>query len=348
MAKPAVKPAAPVASGSSAQRPRTLRLHLWWTSVLVLAALGGAGLAVAADRPGNPVQRPELTYRADQAVQPWIDHLAGDLDLVHGEGTQLSTDGRDVLGTLSSLDLDGANAALGRGAETSARIATMTAGLHDTVTRAHAAVDYWRLSPLWADVFDQIDAAIAAADQLPTEWTALSNTGRTVVGVVDALNAHDQSVFEATTAGREGRWADAIALLNGAAADALAIAQAARDQLAATAPVETLDDLMGRLRAYDAALLGLYQYLATGGSRSGAQFDALKAQVDTTQAALPADTGALVVIVGEAAGLPIADQLLAMETVHGKINDALQAITDAKNGGPTSDGTPDETPTPAP
>ena len=329
-----------------AEKPRTLRLHLWWTMVLVLAALGGAGLAVAADRPGNPVQRPELTYRADQAAQPWVDHLAGDLDLVRDEGAQLSTDGRAVLGSLSSLDMDATNAALARGDETSARIATLTAGQHDTLERALAAVDYWRLGPLWADVFDQIDAAITAADQLPADWTALSRTGRTVVGLVDALNAHDQSVFEATTAGREGRWADAIALLNGGAADALAIAQAARDQLAASAPVDTLDDLMGRQRAYDAALLGLYQYLADGGSQSGAQFEALKAQVDTTQAALPSDSGALIVIVGEAAGLPIADQLLAMETAHGKVNDALQAITDAKNGGPTSDGTPTGSPLP--
>ena len=36
----------------------------------------------------------------------------------------------------------------------------------------------------------------------------------------------------------------------------------------------------------------------------------------------------------------IADQLLAMESVHGKINDALQAIIDAQDGGPTGDSAP--------
>lgn len=329
-------PAAP----SSAERPRTLRLHLWWTMVLVLVALGGAGLAVAADRPGNPVQRPELTYRADNAAQPWVEHLAGDLGLVADEGAQLSADGRDVLGSLASLDVAGANAALGRGDATSARIATLTAALHDTVTRAYESIDRWRLGPLWADVFNQIDAAIAAAGELPAEWTAIAATGRTVVGLVDALNLHDQTVFQATSFGRDGRWADAIALISGAAADALAIATAARDELAATSPVDTLDDLMGRLRAYDAALVALYQYLADGGAQSTDQFNALKAQVDATQAALPSDNGALVVIVGEAAGLPIADQLLAMETVHGKVNDALEAIIDAQNGSPTGDDAP--------
>lgn len=324
--------AAPSAPVPSAEKPRTLRLHLWWTMVLVLAALGGAGLAVAADRPGNPVQRPELTYRADNAAQPWVDHLAGDLDLVHTEGAQLSTDGRDVLGSLAALDIDGANAALARGDASSTRIATLTAGLQDTVARAYESIDRWRLGPLWLDVFNQIDVATAAAGELPADWAAIAATGRTVVGLVDALNSHDQTVFQATSFGREGRWADAIALINGAAADALAIATAARDQLAAASPVDTLDDLLGRERAYDAALVGLYQYLADGGAQSGGQFDALKAQMDTTQAALPSDNGVLVVIVGEAAGLPIADQLLAMESVYGKVNDALQAITDARNG----------------
>ena len=325
-------------------QPRTLRLHLWWTMVLVLAALGGAGLAVAADRPGNPVQRPELTYRADNAAQPWIDQLAGDLGAVHDGGADLSTAGRDVLGSLSSLDLDGANAALARGDETAAGIAALNAGLHDTVARAQESVDRWRLGPLTAGVFDRIDAAITAADQLPADWAALAATGRTVVGLVAALNAHDQAVFQATSFGRDSRFTDALALLNGAAADALAITAGARDQIAAATPVETLDDLLGRERAYDAALIELYQYLAGGGAQSGDQFNALKSLVDATQAALPSDNGALIVVVGEAAGLPIADQLLAMETVHGTVNDALQAITDARNGGPTSDGTPDETP----
>ena len=337
---------APAAHPSTADGARTLLLRLWWTVALALVALGGAGLAVAADRPANPLERPELTYRADLAAQPWADHLAGDLELVHEEGTQLSTDGRDVLGSLAALDMEGANAALGRGDETAARIATLTAGLHDTVTRAYQSIDRWRLGALWADVFNQIDAAIAAADELPAHWAALAATGRTVVGVVDALTAHDQAVRGATSSGRAGRWPDAIALLNGVAADALAVATAGRDQLAARAPVDTLDDLLGRERAYDAALVGLYQYLADGGAQSGVQFDALKAQVDATRAALPAEDEMLV-IVSDAAVLPIADELLAMETVHGKVNDALQAITDAKNGGPTSDVTADETPLPS-
>ena len=314
--------------------------------VLVLVALGGAGLAVAADRPGNPVQRPELTYRADAAAQLWIYQLAQGLDAVHNDATTLSTSGRDVLGTLQSLDLAGTNDALATGDQASADVVTLVAGLHDTLGRAHDAIDRWRLGPQTVGLFGQIETAISGADQLPTDWAAVAATGRTVVALVDALTGHDHAVFQATTAGRDSRWADALALLSGAAADALGIAAAARDQLAQGGTVDTLDDLLARERAYDDALVALYQYLADGGAQSGGAFRALQAAVTRAQSALPSDNGALVVIVGEAAGLPIADQLLAMETAHGAINDALEAVHDAEFGAPPIDGGTQATPAP--
>src|SRR3990170_3858634 len=83
---------------------RSLQLHMWWTAVLVLTALGGAGLAVAADRQQNPVQRRELTRAADGRAQPWIDALAAQLEQLHGHGTDLSTAGRAVPGPLPAPD----------------------------------------------------------------------------------------------------------------------------------------------------------------------------------------------------------------------------------------------------
>jgi len=314
--------------------------------VLVLVALGGAGLAVAADRPGNPVQRPELTYRADAAAQPWIDRLAQDLDAVQNDATSLSTAGRDVLGGLQTLDLTSANEALSAGDQASADVETLVAGLHDTLGQAHNSIDRWRLGPETANLFDQIQTAISLADQLPTDWAGLAATGRTVAGLVGFLAGHDRAVFEATGAGRDGRWADALGVLNNAAAVALAEAAAARDQLAQTTTVDTLSDLLGRDQAYDAALVNLYTYLRDGGAQSGDQFSTLQAAVEQAQAALPADNSALVVVVGEAAGVPIADQLLAMETAHGAINDALEAVSDAKFGAPPIDGAPQESPAP--
>jgi hypothetical protein len=316
---------------------RTLRLHLWWTLVLVLAALGGAGLAVAADRPGNPVQRPELTYRADQAAQPWIDHMAADLDTVQAQAADLSTAGRNVLGSLSALDRDGAATALNAGDQTAAAIANLATSLRDTESRAHDSIDRWRLGPTTVGLFDQSDTAIASAEDLATEWHSLAMTGHFVISVLEGFDGHDQAVFQATEAGRNSHFTDALALLNGAAADALSIVSAARDQLALSGNVTTLDDLLARERAYDTALIALYQFLNEGGAQSGDQFTALSNAVAQAQAALPADNGVLVVISGETAGVPIADALLAMDKSHGVINDALEAISDAKTGGPATD-----------
>ena len=308
---------------------RSLQLHMWWTAVLVLTALGGAGLAVAADRQQNPVQRPELTRAADGRAQPWIDALAAQLEQLHGHGTDLSTAGRAVLGQLQALDTAGANEALTAGDAAGREIDTFVAGLRDTRSQADAEIERWRLGPETGALLDQLDTAIAAAPELSTDWTALADNARAVVNLVDGLQNHDALVFEATTAGREGGWAHALELL-GWAGDALGLATAMRDHLAATTTVETLDDLIGRARAYDEALTALYTYLRDGGRRSGTRFEALQAAVDQAQAALPGDTGVLVVIVGEAAGPPIADALVAMDEVHGTINDALLAVADAR------------------
>jgi hypothetical protein len=107
-----------------------------------------------------------------------------------------------------------------------------------------------------------------------------------------------------------------------------------RDQLAQTASVETLDDLLSRARDYDAALTRLYEYLRDGGERSGRRFNELQGAVEAALALLPSDQGALIVIVYEAVAVTLTDGLVAMEEVHGTINDALQAVTDLKTGGP--------------
>ena len=67
--------------------------------------------------------------------------------------------------------------------------------------------------------------------------------------------------------------------------------------------------------------------------------------MDAALAGLPEDQGVYIVIVFEAVGVPLTDGLVAMEEVHGRINDALQAVTDLKTGGPQplEPDNPDET-----
>ena len=307
---------------------RSLQLHLWWTALLVLTALGGAGLAVAADRPGNPVQRPELTWAADNKARPWITALAEALSQVHDQATAMSSAGRDVLERLQTLDTAGATEALAAGDQASSEIDAFLVDLRDLQAHATAQVERWRLGPQMSGLFDDLDAAITAAPDLAVDWAGVADIGRAVSGLVEALGEHDALVFQATSAGRAARWADALELLGHATTDSLATAGLLRDHLVTSTTVETLDQLLERDRAYDDALVALYTYLRDGGQSSGNAFKALQDAVDRAQAALPDDNGALAVIVGEATGAPIADALVAMDEVHGTINDALDNVAE--------------------
>lgn len=304
---------------------RSVRVRMWSTALLVLIALGAAGLAVAADRPQNPAQRPELTWRADQQVRPRIQAMAEELALIDQDVVELSSAGRDVLGRLQALDRDGLNAALVSGDERSATTDAAVDRLLELRAETIAEIDEWRLGIPTRDLLDQLGAATLAAQQVSAFWNGLAADARTVGGLVDALLRHDGLVFRATTAGRESRWADALDLLGQAEAP-LAEASDVRDGLAANTDVGTLSDLLERFRAYDGALVELYTYVRDTGRQAGDAFDHLQARVDRAQAALPADNRALTVIVGEAAGPSVADALVAIERAHGEILDALDAV----------------------
>lgn len=320
-----------------------LRLHLWWTALLVLTALGGAGLAVAADRPQNPVQRPEVTYRADHDALIWIDALTADEQQILTRATDLSAAGRDLLSNLQTLDTDAARASLDAGDAASNEIGGLIGSARDKLFAANVSVEHWRLGPLTADALDALAAGADASEELPIQWAGMAVPARAVADLIATLREHDELVFQATGAGRDANWQDALDLL-GQAGTSLTSATGLRDQLAQTTTVETLDDLLGRSRDYDDALTELYAYLRDGGEQSGQQFDDLQAAVDAALAALPGDQGVYIVIVFEAVGIPLTDGLVAMEEVHGTIGEALQAVTDLKNGGPTvlepEDGSP--------
>ena len=140
-------------------------------------------------------------------------------------------------------------------------------------------------------------------------------------------------MFRATTDGRQSGWADALTALADARG-ALDAARTLRADLGSGATVDTLDQLLARYDAYDAALTSLYEYLGSGGAQSGATFDNLNKQVESTQAALPSDNSVFSVIVGEAAGTELTDGLVALEQARGDVNAALDATTSDQGATP--------------
>src|SRR3954468_3188305 len=117
------------------------------TALLVLIALGGAGLAVAADRRQTPNQRPEITRSADHAAQPYLGNLARDLSRLSNNASDLAKSGRDLLGNLQSLNLDATRAALSAGDDSSSAINGALSGLNADRAAAASGIDRSRLGP---------------------------------------------------------------------------------------------------------------------------------------------------------------------------------------------------------
>ena len=304
-----------------------LRARLTWTALLVLIALSGAGLAVAADRPYNPQQRPELTYRADHEAMPLMQSLADDLSAVDMLTADLSESGREALGKLQALDVDEMRAAVADGDAVSDDIASSAEEVLRARRELLERVDPARLGPETAAAFALLADASQSVEPLTETWAGLSADAERVASLLDALEEHDATVFRATTAGRQSRWEDALRLLDDAAVP-INEAVAIRNQLAASGDVGTLDDLLARYQAYDAALRALYEFMNDGGQQSGPRFRELQGAVEDAQSALPADTSALSVIVADAGSAPLTRQLVDIESTRGDIGAAIAAVNE--------------------
>ena len=156
--------------------PKTPSLlwRLWWTALLVLIALGGAGLAVAADQQQNSLQRPELTWRADRAAQPWIQELADALGPVDRAIVDLSGHGRQALGHLQPLDREQVRAAFTAGDEISTGLVVAIEQVSTLRVRALNAVDLSRLGPSTRDALEKLGSATNSAQQVPALWRAVT------------------------------------------------------------------------------------------------------------------------------------------------------------------------------
>jgi hypothetical protein len=168
--------------------------RIWWSGVLVVVAMGGAGLAVAADRPHNPVQRPELILRADGAAQPHIQAIAAQLAQTHADVAALSQAGREVLAQFLAQDQPGLEQAFADGDRSAAEIAADAQTLREMISRADADISRWRLGADTRATLDQFDAAVDSVAALPDRWQALSQAARSnedaaVVSITDALEA---------------------------------------------------------------------------------------------------------------------------------------------------------------
>jgi hypothetical protein len=244
------------------------------------------------------------------------------------------------LGTITSLDLAAIDEALQEGDGLATRLDAATDDLQRKRAQADLAIEDWRLGPVTRDHVEQLDTASDSIEKVSGYWRDLARDARLVSALVDALLRHDGLVFRATTAGRQANWAAALGFLDQARGP-FGEATEVRNDLDGRGNVDTLDDLLGRYEAYDAALTELYAYIRDTGNQTGSAFDALQVEVERTQALLPSDTTAMTVVVGEAAGPTITEALVSIEGAHG---DALAALAAVNGDGeaPPADAQPSE------
>jgi hypothetical protein len=307
--------------GNSAN-PADMRSRLLASALLVLVALGGAGLAVAADRPQTPEYRPELTWAIDQAARPYIEAAQVHLTTLDDALAGTSIAGRDVLSQLQALDLAAVRALLTSGAETVMAADQAVAELGAVVAESHSRIDRSRLGAATAERLGAIDTAFESANGVVASWALIEDRATVVSELINLLDRHDAQVMRATTAGRQSRWTEAIPEMK-TAQPLLEKAQGIRDRLSPVADVSTLTDLLDRYAAHDAALLALYEHVADTGQQQGARFRELESAVADAQAALPSDKSVLAVIVSETAGSAIAEALVDLERVRGDVRAAL-------------------------
>jgi hypothetical protein len=152
------------------------------------------------------------------------------------------------------------------------------------------------------------------------------------VDLVRSLQAHDTRVAEAAETAR----ADDLPGALGALEDALALLAPARGVRAAAdragADVSTIDDLLARVDAYDAALELLWTLLVASDGQVTDEVRAAYAEVEAAQASLPQDHDALKVVVADLAGPAMTAALVDIEQQRGLLADAVAARPDTSGG----------------
>lgn len=301
---------------------RTLIVIAWILAAVVIA-LGAAGLVAALDHLPDGTGRAELTWAADREVAADLDASSAELvalaDAVgvlggHGRTALAALVGRDAPALTVALDagtaqLDVIDAAAARLAD---RLASMPLAGAERVMR-HSAVTLAR--------YDAAVGALAAVDPLRPAWAGLIAGVVPATGLTEHLLAHDRIAATAIQSGGAGKYAQAIARIDKAAAE-LAEARVIRDRLAATIDVGTLDGWLERNVAYDDALRGLWDALRRSGGRVTKAVRDAAARESTARELLPPDARALVVILGDVARGGLNQAVITIEEARGRLLDS--------------------------
>ena len=315
---------------------------LAWVAVVVVIALGAAGLVVGLDHPPGSPGRPEVTAAGDAAVTPLLDAAETDLSALADQVEALGIQARGALAALNGADPATSEAAIAEGDRLVTDVIRRTVALRLELV----AVPYIGSREAGLHISDPIVArqaalvaALDATDGLDASWERLSVGSVAAIRMSTALAEHDRLIGQATDRGRLAGYADAIKLIGQAEAQ-LATARTIRDQLVNTVDVSVLDEWVKRNAAYDVALRKLYEAISkVGRSVTPATRAAVKAEA-AARALLPPDTRGLVIIMAEIGRGGMSGAVVDIEEARAKLADALASGTAEPSAEPEPSASP--------
>jgi len=312
-----------------------------WIAIVAILSLGAAGIvATMAHQPGTAA-RPELTYAGDAAAEPGLASARTELDTLSGQVAQLGDLGRTALGNLSAGNSDELDATVTEGQDLASTIEQHATAIRQQLeTLPGLGPDQeLTLSPGVRHRQQLALQALDATNGVSAAWSRLAVSSAAASRITTLLTQHDTSTADAAAAGRQEKYADALAKLD--ESDRLmAQSRAFKDTLANTVDVSTLTDWLDVNSEYDAALRHLYQALVDS---KGKVTSAVRAAFDAEGKArkeLPADSKGLVIILAEIGRGGLNQAVITIEQARGDLDSAIGMLDAAGQASPSTSAAP--------
>jgi hypothetical protein len=298
-----------------------------WVVVMVLVALGSAGLIASLDHPPGSPARQELTWVGDSALAPKLATGRTQLEEIGGQLDRLGTLARGSLAAAIADKTATVDQAIADGTALVGQIDLET----DLLTAGLLALpgvgpnpDLHLSRPTQETLHLMVDA-LDSTRTLSSDWVALTKGTIDASRLTGLLDQHDKLIVSAIDAAIGRKFKTAIARIDRAAAK-LKEAGTIRDTLRARTDVATLSEWLRRNENYDVALRRLYIISARSPVViTQAMRNALAAE-KRARDALPRDRSALVIIVSELSRGGLNQAVIRIEMARNDVADGLAAL----------------------
>jgi hypothetical protein len=277
--------------------------------------------------------RPELAYGADKELAAKLDSSIRELALLNDDVQSLGDEARTALAELSQINQVGLDAAWNAGSNNANAIEARAASLNNSLgCQSWESAKPTDLAEVYSA--EQIDRyslaceAVASVAPLHDDWAGLVDGSKTVMTVIDDINAHDAAATDALMLATQGRYSDAVAQISQAGVP-LGEAAAIASNMAKITDVSVLREWLSRTKAMDASLKLLWETMIASGGEITAQVTAALKNVNDAKALLPDNTEILSVVIHEMAG-NLTQHGISIETAKFQLGAALDSLTGAR------------------